>query len=242
MVTAGKGTKVNDHLKLYAQWSTDQSSVPEAPTGIQFSNVGTASVTVSWTAPSPGTLPNGNNDTISKYIVYYSTDTNFTKGAASKQNSNTTSATISLLTPGTTYYFKVSATNNDGEGDLSSKEEQATNSAAEVPGQVGSITVQRKAAGEATVSWTVPTTLGKKPDGTDYIATDISVEIHYKEAADSDFSSSTLAKIVDYDTKSLSTDLDSIPVNTTKGEPYFIFLWRTVIGKKFISSYLFRFC
>ena len=230
--TAGTGTQVNDHLTLYAQWSTDQSSAPGQPTGVTATNKdprGNGIVNVSWTAPTAGNYgtkedgtPYGSGDI--SYDVYYRKDSaefsNLEHSDITHHTQNgavsSTNVDINGLTIGNSYYFAVRARNTTDTGPVVVSSALVVDADLSVdPDPLGSITVQRKdvtAGGEATVGWTAPNTLGKKSDGTDYIDSDLSVEIHYK-AADSDFSSSTPAKTVDYNTTSLNASLDNIPVD-----------------------------
>ena len=83
--------------------------LPEPPTHIAAKNDGNGNITVSWQAPitecGVGTSP-------TDYKVYMSTHG---KGFADGIAVNGTSHTFSNLQAGTTYYFKVSATNAGGE-------------------------------------------------------------------------------------------------------------------------------
>jgi MBG domain (YGX type)/Fibronectin type III domain len=76
--------------------------VPLAPTGVR-ATAGNAQVTVSWTAPA------NNGSIISKYMV------TSTPGSKSCTKSSTT-CTVTGLTNGTPYKFRVSATNSRGTG------------------------------------------------------------------------------------------------------------------------------
>jgi len=79
--------------------------------------VGTVSTTysgeLSWTAPTAGASD------ITDYTIQYSTDdsnwTTFDDGVTTG-----TTATVTGLTSGTTYYFRVAAVNSSGTGDFSS--------------------------------------------------------------------------------------------------------------------------
>ena len=83
--------------------------VPAAPTGISGTPA-VGSVALSWTAPS-----NTGGASLSDYIVQYSTDqTNWTTFADG--TSTATTATVTGLTGGTNYYFRVSAVNSAGTG------------------------------------------------------------------------------------------------------------------------------
>jgi len=73
----------------------------------------TSSAVLSWTAPTAGASD------ITDYTIQYSTDdsnwTTFDDGV-----STSTTATVTGLTSGTTYYFRVAAVNSSGTGDFSS--------------------------------------------------------------------------------------------------------------------------
>ncbi|MEO8376720.1 MAG: fibronectin type III domain-containing protein [Candidatus Sumerlaeota bacterium] len=85
--------------------------LPEPPVRLRALNDGSGGVTLNWTAPLSGyALALG--DPATGYRVYRSPDgLNFGNAVASA----TTSATITGLTPGQLYYFRVASTNEGGE-------------------------------------------------------------------------------------------------------------------------------
>jgi hypothetical protein len=87
-------------------------NVPPTPTGLT-ATPGNASVTLSWTAGTYG------GPEVTDYVIQYSTDEStwltFTDGTSAA-----TSATVSGLTNGTTYFFRVSAANSLGTSTASS--------------------------------------------------------------------------------------------------------------------------
>ena len=73
----------------------------------------TSSAVLSWTAPAAG------ESDITDYIIQYSTDDS-TWSTFDDGVSTGTTATVTGLTSGTTYYFRVAAVNSSGTGDFSS--------------------------------------------------------------------------------------------------------------------------
>ena len=99
------------------------TNVPTAPTDIISSLVNTE-VTLSWTSP----IDNGGSNIIS-YNIYKSINGSIFTNTYS---SNITSKIITDLLPNTNYYFKISAINEQGEGNMSNIFTQTT-----LPGKVG---------------------------------------------------------------------------------------------------------
>jgi hypothetical protein len=89
-------------------WSTNASGVPgaaSAPTSVVATS-GRSGMSVSWTAPSS----NGGS-AITDYLVQYATTSGGAYTTFSDGTSTTTSATITGLTAGSTYYVRVAAVN-----------------------------------------------------------------------------------------------------------------------------------
>jgi len=84
-------------------------ATPAAPTP----SAGNTQVSLSWTAPS------SNGDAITDYLVYYATSAGGTYTLFSDTVSATTSVTVTGLTNGTNYYFKIRAVNSVGNSELS---------------------------------------------------------------------------------------------------------------------------
>ena len=123
---------------------------PGAPAGVT-ATAGNASALVSWTAPVSGDSP------ITSYTV-----TPFIGAAAQTAtivsgSPPATSVTVSGLTNGTTYTFKVTASNAFGLGPASAPSNAVT--PAQAPGAPTSVTATGGNA-QATVSWTAPSNGG----------------------------------------------------------------------------------
>ena len=161
----------------------DNSTAPEKPTGINFSSLKQTSLVISWTAPSPGKLVNGiDDDTISSYTVYYHTNQGFDHkstgtGVQKKENITPVFTTIENLTEGTTYYFKVTATNNFNEGPPSTEEVKATiasnTATASDPPTLDSVTGVTTSSFD--ISWVAPTYTGIETNGNDATITEYTV-------------------------------------------------------------------
>jgi hypothetical protein len=92
---------------------------PDAPV-ISSVTAGNAQVVVAWGAPA------NNGAAISDYVVQYSTSSSDGYTTFADGTSTSTSATVTGLTNGTAYYFKVAATNSVGTGSNSAASAAAT--------------------------------------------------------------------------------------------------------------------
>ena len=92
---------------------------PDAPV-ISSVTAGNAQVVVAWSAPA------NNGAAISDYVVQYSTSSSGSYTTFADGISTSTSATVTGLTNGTAYYFKVAATNSVGTGSNSAASAAAT--------------------------------------------------------------------------------------------------------------------
>ena len=95
--------------------------VPPAPTSVT-ATAGNAQATVSWTAPT-GVLAQA---PVSDYVVQYSTNSGSTWTTFSDGTSTATSATVTGLTNGTAYTFRVAAANAVGTGAYSTASSAVT--------------------------------------------------------------------------------------------------------------------
>jgi CotH protein/lamin tail-like protein/fibronectin type III domain protein len=130
------------------------ATAPGAP-GIGTATAGSASATVTWTAPgSDGGSP------LTGYQVRVLDSTGTQVGALQPAGAGVTSLTVSGLTNGTAYRFQVAATNSVGTGAYS-----ATSNAVTPTGAVtapGAPTIGNVSPGNAsaTVRWTAPASTG----------------------------------------------------------------------------------
>jgi predicted RNA-binding protein with TRAM domain len=127
-------------------------TVPAAPTGVSATG-GEGSATVTWTAPSPGTSP------ITSYTITPYIGTTAQPAATINGTPPATNATIAGLKNGTTYTFKVTATNAVGSGPASEASNAVTPSAPTAPAAPGTPTATPGNA-SASVSWSAPANNG----------------------------------------------------------------------------------
>ena len=120
--------------------ATPQPPIPGAPRGVAVAG-GNGQVTLSWTAPV---------GTVSNYNVYYRASSGVTiaNGTVGASGTASTSATITGLTNGTTYYFIVTAVNGGGEGAASGEVAGRPG----LPGPTG-IAATPAGSGATKVSW-----------------------------------------------------------------------------------------
>jgi fibronectin type 3 domain-containing protein len=149
-VTAVNG--VGESARSNEKSATVAATVPGAP--VLSVTTGTSSVALSWTVPATG------GSAITGYNVYRGTAAG-TETLLASVGATTISYTDTATTPGTTYYYEVTATNSVGESIRSN--EKAATVAATVPGAP----VLSATAGTSSValSWTVPATGGSAITG-----------------------------------------------------------------------------
>lgn len=129
--------------------SVTPSTVPGAPTEVLGSR-GNTSVALTWSAPA-----NDGGDTIDSYTAAYSTDgTNYTVFGSTFPSA---SGTVTGLTNGTAYTFKVSAHNANGDSVYSTASAAVTPST--VPGAPTDITGTRGNTSVA-LNWLAPSSTG----------------------------------------------------------------------------------
>jgi hypothetical protein len=136
-------------------------TVPSEPTGLSAtSNVSTQSV-LTWTVPAR----NGGSP-IKDYVVQYSTSATFASAVTTFTDgvNASTGATVTGLTNGTTYYFRVAAVNSVGTG-LYSGTASATPST--VPGTPTNVQGTPNGVTSSTVTWTAPAAANTGPNFTD---------------------------------------------------------------------------
>lgn len=120
--------------------------LPPAPTGLT-ATAGNAQVSLSWTAPTVLT-----QTPITDYAVQFSSNSGSTWTTFSDGTSTSTSATVTGLTNGTAYVFRVAAVNGVGIGSYTAA------SASVTPTASGGITMQNRYVGGvlgAYTNWTI---------------------------------------------------------------------------------------
>jgi len=145
--------------------SATPATVPDAPTALT-PTVGNTQVSLTWTAPA------NNGSAITDYRVEYKTAAASTWDVFADGTSTTAAATITSLTNGVTYNFRVSAINSIGTGATTST---ASATPASLPDVPTNLAVTRGNASVA-LAWTAPA--GNGSAITDY-------KVEYKNTSDS---------------------------------------------------------
>lgn len=131
---------------------TDYVRLPSAPGTPSVTSTGTDRVGLSWSAPSA--VGGG----ILEYQVQRATNSGFTSGTATFGGSTSLSRLVTGLNPGTTYFFRVRARNNDGWGAWSGTRSQSTAvAAASAP---GTPSVSNIGPTSLDLAWAAPSNLG----------------------------------------------------------------------------------
>ncbi len=128
------------------------TSIPGQPSGLETSSVTSGSVTVSWSAPTSG-------GAASVYSVQYRVTGTATFLAASQTNGSQTQI-VGGLQASTSYDFAVIASNNVGNGPISSAVTAVTLAGAILPGAPSGVTVTNIVATGLTCSWSAPSYSG----------------------------------------------------------------------------------
>src|ERR1019366_8871759 len=126
------------------------ATVPGAPTGVVGTKVSTTSASVSWTAPASD---GGSVITGYKVIPY-----NVTTSTGAATVASTSGATITGLTSGDDYTFRVVATN--AVGDSAASDPSTAILVATVPGAPTGVVGTKVSTTSASVSWTAPASDG----------------------------------------------------------------------------------
>ena len=154
----GSSTFPNESFNATNYWVDVQLTPVAAPgqvTGVTATASGSTSASVSWTAPSTGGTPTSYR--ITPYVGSTAQTAKTITGTPPA-----TSTTVTGLTQGTTYTFKVEAINPTGTGPASAASNPVTPAGAVVP--TAPTAVQAAAASSsAKVSWTAPDSDGDSP-------------------------------------------------------------------------------
>lgn len=150
---AGNRSPLSASLALTITTGTvPPNTVPGAPV---LSVIGTGPVALSWTTPSNG------GSALTGYTIYRGTASG-SEAVLASVGPAAAAYTDTALSPGTTYYYEVTATNSVGEGMPSNETSVAV--AATVPG-APVLSVSGRGTGRVALSWTTPSNGGSALTG-----------------------------------------------------------------------------
>jgi Fibronectin type III domain len=136
-----------------ASASATPNPVPSQTTGLTVATNGQSNqLVLTWTAPS------GNGSAVSDYLIEYSTDGGTTWLTYADGTSSATTATLTGLTNGASYTFRVSAVNGIGAGSASTATTSVT--AIALPGAIASAPTATASPGQIVLSWSAPSSNG----------------------------------------------------------------------------------
>jgi len=121
-------------------------ATPDAPTASLPDIYGNTTVSLSWTAPS------NNGSALTDYYIQYSSNSGGTWTPFTDGVSTTTSTTVTGLTNGTAYVFRVAAVNSVGNSSYSS----ASNSVTPLAGKIPTPTIGDIAETTSSIPWCYP--------------------------------------------------------------------------------------
>ena len=131
---------------------------PVAPTSV-VGTTGDAQVALAWTAPS-----SENGSSLTDYVVQFSSNSGSTWSSFADGISTSSTATVTGLTNGTTYVFRVAAVNSSGTGAYSSASSSVLVGAPSAPTAV----VGSSGDSQVSLTWTAPSSTGGSTV-TDYV-------------------------------------------------------------------------
>jgi titin len=134
-----------------ASSSVTPNQTPTAATGLSVVGAGSSTVTLNWTAVV-------STPSVTDYLVQYSTDGGSTWVTVNDGVSASAGATVSGLTVGQNYSFRVTAVNSIGQGTSSSA--TASIAAGTVPSALASAPSVTATPGQVAMSWSLPSNGG----------------------------------------------------------------------------------
>jgi alpha-tubulin suppressor-like RCC1 family protein len=125
------------------------ATAPTRPLGLLVTGHSNSTVDLNWSTPTDnGGLP------LSSYGIWYSTNSGQTWTLYGNTNGPVNAVTVESLTRGTSYVFRVAASNEDGYGEFSNNSSSVI--PAELPGVPTSPKLVTRGTGSVAISWTAP--------------------------------------------------------------------------------------
>ena len=135
--------------------ATTDATVPDPPTNPAAVAESSTRIRLSWRAPSDG------GSKITGYKIEYSDDGPSWPGEVILTQSAATQHSLTGLKPGTTYHYRVSAINAEGEGEPSNVDSATTK--ATTPDPPTDLTATANGSTQIDLEWTAPTEDGGSP-------------------------------------------------------------------------------
>jgi prepilin-type N-terminal cleavage/methylation domain-containing protein len=137
------------------------ATAPDAPTGVVGTSYANTQSVVTWSAPA------SNGSAITTYTVQYAVSP-YSSWTTATSAAAATTYTVTTLTNGTPYEFRVAATNPAGTGSFSTP--SATATPATAPDTPTAVTATSNQNAQSVVAWTAPLNNGGSPVAT-YLVT-----------------------------------------------------------------------
>ena len=213
------GVNLNGDGAYSGTASATPSTAPGTPTNVQGTANGVTSSTVTWTAPAAAnTGPNFTDITGYKVEYAISPYSSYTAFTANTGNANT-SISVTGLTNGGSYKFKVTAMNSNGLGNTSAESAVVVTNIVPAAPTISTVTLGTGASTTDTYSWTAPGANGGSAITTYYFASTVDDGATFIYT-DIDLLSTAVSKAFDLGYTTAAVKIKVAAVNSLGRGPY----------------------